>query len=94
MIKECLEKWATMLNDSGKCILFLGDNYSKKYQMSLPEVIEEIAIEEIGGYKLLFKHISVIPQKRRVRRAYQGNKSETILVFEKIATDERDRRRK
>lgn len=83
MMKECLNTWKNILNENGKCILFLGDNYSKKYKMNLPEVIEQIAVSEIGGYKLIFKHISIIPQNRRVRRNYQGNKSETIIVLEK-----------
>lgn len=84
MMKDCLSKWKNILNDNGKCILFLGDNYSKKYKMNLPEVIEQIATSEIGGYKMLFKHLSLIPQNRRVRRNYQGNKAETIIVLEKI----------
>ena len=84
MMRECLINWKRILKRKGKCILFLGDNYSKKYKMNLPEVIEQIAITEVKGYKLIFKHISVIPQNRRVRRAYQGNKAETIIVLEKI----------
>ena len=84
MMKACLKKWKTVLQENGKCILFLGDNYSKKYQMSLPDAIEKIAVTEIGGYRLIFKHISIIPQIRRIRRNYQGNKEETILVLEKI----------
>lgn len=83
MMKECLIHWKSCLAKKGKCILFLGDNYSKKYKMNLPEVIENIATKEIGGYELLFKHISVIPQNRRVRRNYRGNKSETILILRK-----------
>lgn len=83
MMRECLINWKGVLKKNGKCILFLGDNYSKKYKMNLPEVIENVATKEIGGYVLLFKHISIIPENRRVRRNYKGNKSETILVLRK-----------
>lgn len=84
MMRECLINWKEVLKKNGKCILFLGDNYSKKYKMNLPEVIEQIAITEIKGYKLVFKHMSIIPKNRRVRRNLKGNISETILVFEKV----------
>lgn len=84
MMKGCLNKWKDILSTNGRCILFLGDNYSKKYKMNLPEVIEQIAITEVKGYKLIFKHVSIIPQNRRVRRNLKGNISETILVFEKV----------
>ena len=84
MMTSCLIAWKNILGENGKCVLFLGDNYSKKYKKNLPEVIEHIAIKELGGYSLIFKHMSIIPQNRRVRRGYQGNKSETILVFQKI----------
>ena len=83
-MKGCLLQWKYILRDGGKCILFLGDNYSKKYDMRLPEVLEQIASNEVGGYRLFFKHQSLIPNKRRVRRNYRGNQSETILIFEKL----------
>ena len=84
MMKKCLVQWTSILKDKGKCILFLGDNYSKKYKARLPEVLEKIVCEDIGSYKLVFKHQSIIPNNRRVRRNYRGNNAETILVFEKI----------
>jgi len=84
IMRKCLINWKLILKNGGKCILFLGDNYSKKYKKRLPEVLEQMVIEEVGNYKLIFKHQSIIPTKRRVRRNYRGNNSETILVFEKI----------
>lgn len=83
MMKECLWQWKKIIAEKGKCILFLGDNYARKYKKCLPDAIEQIATTEVKGYKLVYKHISIIPQNRRVRRNYQGNKAETILVFEK-----------
>lgn len=84
MMKECLLMWKSALGPKGKCILFLGDNYIKKYKMDLPNVIEHLAVKEIGGYKLIFKHISMIPENRRVRKNYKGNQTETILVLIKM----------
>lgn len=84
MIKTCAEIWKVMLKKNGRCILFVGDNYSNKFQMHLPEIIENIFTKEGKGFKLLCKHFSKIPTNRRVRRNYKGNVSETLLVFEKI----------
>jgi DNA modification methylase len=83
IITTCLKNWNNIIKPGGKCILFLGDNYSKKMQLTLPEILESILIEEIGNFKLLFKHESLIPNNRRVRRGHEGNKSETLLVFQK-----------
>ncbi|GLU50547.1 DNA methyltransferase [Dyadobacter frigoris] len=85
IITDCLKNWNEMLSSNGKCILFLGDNYSKKYKVTLPEIISNILINDIGKYELTFKHESLIPSNRRVRRDHSGNKIETILVFQKIA---------
>ena len=84
MITECLITWKSLLNVDGKCILFLGDTYSKKHRMSLPDLVENIAVDKLGGYRLVFRHNSIIPDNRRVRRKYRGNRMETILVFERI----------
>jgi DNA modification methylase len=84
MITKCLKKWNECLKNDGKCILFLGDNYIKKKGVSLPSLIEDIAVHELKTYKLIFKHESTIPNNRRIRRNYQGNRSETILVLQKV----------
>lgn len=84
MMKVCLENWKVSLKQNGKCILFLGDNYLHKYKITLPDLIENIVKTEVKEFHLIFKHQSIIPNKRRVRRNYSGNKSETILVFEKL----------
>jgi adenine-specific DNA methylase len=84
MIKKCLLQWDKILKVNGRCVLFLGDNYSNTYKKKLPEILENIASNEVGSFQLIFKHESLIPQKRRVRRNYSGNKSETILVFKKV----------
>lgn len=84
IISDCMYNWNMMLRSGGKCILFLGDSYSKKLNLTLPEIIENIATKQIGSFKLLFKHESLIPDNRRVRRNHIGNKAETILVFQKL----------
>lgn len=83
IIRDCFKSWNTIIKPGGKCMLFLGDNFSRKMQLSLPELLEKILIDEIGNFKLIFKHESLIPNNRRVRRGHQGNKSETLLVFQK-----------
>ncbi len=93
IMKECLIAWKEVLKDNGKCVLFVGDNFSRKYRLKLPEIIEQIALYEVGDYKLIFKHESIIPTKRRVRRNYSGNKSETILVFQKCKSNEPQHRK-
>ena len=85
MMSDTIVLWDSMLKVHGKIILFLGDNYSKAHNLHLPELIEKILFEKLNGYNLLFKHESLIPSNRRVRRAYQGNKQETILVFQKVS---------
>jgi DNA modification methylase len=80
---NCLTNWKKCLKKNGYCIFFLGDNYSKNFKMHLPEIIEHLAINVIGGYKLCFKHSSIIPDRRRVRK-YKGNTQEIILVFQKF----------
>jgi len=83
IISRCLNNWNEIIRPGGKCILFLGDNYSKKLNLTLPEILEKILVKEIGNFRLIFKHESIIPTNRRVRRNHEGNKSETLLVFEK-----------
>ena len=82
-ITAALNNWKKYLKVSGKCILILGDSFCKSYNLDLPEAIEKIAIEEVKGYKLLFKMRNLIPDKKRVRKNLRGNKYETILVLEK-----------
>ncbi len=83
MINRAIINWDSILKDGGKIILFLGDNYSKSHRLTLPQLIEKIIFEKLDDYKLIFKHESLIPSNRRVRREYNGNKQETILVFQK-----------
>ncbi|MDR6569936.1 DNA methyltransferase [Chitinophaga ginsengisegetis] len=83
IISKCLNNWNDIIRPGGKCILFLGDNYSKKLNLTLPEILEDILVKKIGDFNLIFKHESIIPTNRRVRRNHVGNKSETVLVFQK-----------
>ncbi len=85
VMTTCLKNWNTVLKPNGKCILFLGDNYSSKNKLKLPDLIEKIATIDLACYELIFRHESIIPNNRRVRRNYTGNKVETVLVLKKIA---------
>lgn len=81
-MKRCLKLWRQVLRPSGKCILVLGDTYSRRYGMQLPDLITRLACEEVGGYALTWKHTESIPNNRRVRRGYKGSRSETVLVLQ------------
>lgn len=91
IIRDCLFQWDQVLREGGKCVLFLGDNYSWKFKQSLPDVINHLLSSEMGNYRLLFRHESLIPTSRRVRRNYSGNKSETVLAFEKTSRGIKDK---
>jgi adenine-specific DNA methylase len=84
-IKRCLITWKKVLKDNGKCILVIGDGFSKSYQMKLPEMIRNIAVVELKSYDFELQFQSVIPEKRRVRKGFQGSKRETVLVLKKRA---------
>lgn len=83
LFRQCLKHWLEILSPSGRCILVIGDNHSRIYNMSLPEAIATMAVHEIGRYSLTAKYTETIPDKRRVRRGYQGSKSETVLILRK-----------
>lgn len=83
IITSCLIQWDKIIKPGGKCILFLGDSMIKNLKVTLPDLLQQIVANEITNFKLLFRHESLIPNKRRVRRNHSGNKSETILVFQK-----------
>jgi len=84
-ISICFENWNRILKKDGHCVLFLGDNFSRKYQKTLPEMIEDIIYSELSNFELVFKQESEIPNDRRVRRRLSGNKAETILAFKKVS---------
>ncbi len=78
---SCLRLWHDVLTPKGLCVLVLGDTRSRLYNMSLADAVARVAIREIGGYSLLWKHTEPIPNDRRVRRNYCGNLTETVLVL-------------
>jgi DNA modification methylase len=82
MMKRCFKLWQQILQPAGKCILILGDTYSRRYRMQLPDLITRFACDEVGGYKLIWKYTESIPNERRVRRSYQGSRSETVLILQ------------
>jgi DNA modification methylase len=86
MFRRCLKQWHEILAPSGKCVLVLGDTYSRHYGMPLPDVISQIAVNEIKGYRLAWEYTEDIPANRRVRREHKGSQKETILVLRKDAT--------
>lgn len=80
-MRKCFTIWSKILPREGLCVLVLGDNYSKTQSMSLPDLISHIARDEIGAFTEVWRHSEEIPNLRRVRRGYSGNKNETVLVL-------------
>lgn len=81
MMRVCLSAWRRQLRPGGRCVLVLGDNYSTRYGVILPRLISSIAVDDLGGYGVESEYSEPIPEVNRVRREYQGNKNETILVL-------------
>ena len=83
LMKDSLALWTEIIAPRGYCILVLGDSYSHTYRMTLPDLVLKIVEREVSGYKLVHRQTDEIPADRRVRRAYSGNKTETIIVLRK-----------
>jgi len=83
LLKQCFGLWQGVLPPHGRCVLVLGDTFSRLYHLPLPDAVTKIATEEVGGYKLLSRYSDQIPDARRVRRGLSGNLFETVLVFER-----------
>jgi hypothetical protein len=81
MMKRCFKLWRQVLQPASNCILVLGDTYSRRYRMQLPDLITRLACDEVGGYTLAWKYTESIPNNRRVRRGYKGSRSETVLIL-------------
>jgi len=82
LIRTCLLHWQSILRTRGLCVLVLGDSVTRIHNVALPDLVEHIAVNEVGGYNLLWKNSDAIPNERRVRRGYRGNLTETILVLQ------------
>jgi SAM-dependent methyltransferase len=83
LMKKCLEHWCNLLAPGGRCVLVLGDAYCRSYNLTIPDTIAHIAIEEVKGYSMLWRYTEEIPTARRVRRNCSGSTTETILVLQK-----------
>jgi len=81
LFKSCLRLWHSALVPDGLCVLVLGDSHSRLYKLPLPDLVENMATEEVGGYSVQWKYTEAIPHERRVRRGCSGNLSETVLVL-------------
>ncbi len=82
--KACFKIWHKVLVPKGICVLVLGEIRSRVYNISLPDVVSHIAINEVGGYSVLCKYTEAIPNERRVRRGCLGSMHETVLVLQRI----------
>ena len=83
LLRRCLTLWKRILSPKGRCVLVLGDSYSRSYGVSLPDMVIRLAVNEIGGYRVASRYTEEIPDSRRVRRGFSGNHLETVLILEK-----------
>jgi hypothetical protein len=81
LMRRCLRLWRRLLPSKGPVVLVLGDTYCAGARKQLPDVIEAMAVDEIGGYSRVARYDDVIPNIRRVRRRCRGSTSETVLVL-------------
>jgi hypothetical protein len=81
LMRQCFERWKTVLKPQKYCILVVGDGSSEVRGANLPEIISRIATDEVGGYVHIYDHAEAIPNERRVRRGLTGSTSETIIVL-------------
>jgi hypothetical protein len=85
LMRRCFEGWRRTLTASGRCILILGDVHVGTARDPLPDVVANLAVNEVGGYKIEAKGSDTIPETRRVRRDCRGSSAETVLVLRKTS---------
>ena len=86
LMRQCFERWKTVLKPQKYCILVVGDGSSEVQDANLPEIISRIATDDVGGYVHIYDHTEAIPNERRVRRGLTGSTSETIFVLRNNAS--------
>jgi hypothetical protein len=84
MMRTCFTTWRELLPKGCYCVLLLGDNPMRAYDLTLPEVVQELAVSDVGGYRCAMKYTDMIPRSRRVRRAYRGNLAETVIALKRV----------
>jgi hypothetical protein len=83
LMRKCLIGWHSCLRPKGRCILILGDVRVADVGTHLPELVAELAVQDLGSYTLEARVMDKVPNARRVRRSCRGSLSETILVLRK-----------
>ena len=81
LMRQCFRKWKTVVKPQKYCVLVVGDGSSEVHGANLPEIISQIATNEVGGYDHIYNYTEAIPNERRVRRGLTGSASETIIVL-------------
>ncbi|MCL4519877.1 MAG: hypothetical protein M1587_11850 [Thaumarchaeota archaeon] len=81
MIRKSLRLWQDLNLKWRRCVLVLGDVWCSEYDCSLPEAVQRIAVEEVGGYRMIWRMVSEIPDSRRVRRNGRGTENDVLFAF-------------
>jgi DNA modification methylase len=69
------------LKPKGKCVLVIGDVNKSNSRINLGQIITEIAVREVGGFKLQDTIMDMVPDVRRARRNGRSTKEEWVIVL-------------
>lgn len=83
LMKGCFIRWHSMLTARGTCVLVLGNGRCRSRGVTIPEAVEQIAVNEMKGFSLLWRYTEAIPDTRRVRKHCSGSTTETVLALRK-----------
>ena len=83
LMKACFSRWHSILTTGGICVLVLGNGRCRSRGLTIPEAVEQVAVNETKGFSLLWRYTEEIPDTRRVRKHCSGSTTETVLVFRK-----------
>jgi hypothetical protein len=81
LMADCFANWRSVLKPGHCCVLVIGDAFSQVAKGNLPEVVANIATDQVGGYERVCMFTDPIPNERRVRRGIMGSSSETVVVL-------------
>lgn len=84
LMKESLLTMQHALKPRGKCVLVVGEANRNRANCDNAEMVIHLALEEVGGFKLVETVDDQIPDVRRARRNTSCTKQEKIIILEKL----------
>lgn len=83
LMEQCLRNIKYALRSEGRCILVIGEVKRSKRSINTAQLIIDLAINKIGGFKCEDIIEDTIPDIRRVRKNGACTKQEWIVVLRK-----------